>query len=63
MLAGLAAVVAAWLKVQERKQLADATVTDIEDQLDELDPMTRAAVVARLGKDAAQGVGVIRSAT
>ena len=48
----LAAAAAALL---EKKQLALATVDDIERQLAALDPVTRAAVLALLSKNAARG--------
>ena len=35
----------------ERHQQAEAVVQNIQDQLDALDPATRAAVVARLTSD------------
>jgi uncharacterized protein YpmB len=39
----------------EKKRKADEATDDIESQLSDLDPITRAAVVARLGADAARG--------
>lgn len=46
-----AAVTAAVLEARKRKLEADAVVEDIEAQLDELDPLTRAAVVGKVGAD------------
>jgi hypothetical protein len=42
---------AAAVQLREKRQLADHTVQNIHEQLDALDPVTRAAVVARLGSD------------
>lgn len=50
-----AAVTVAVLEARKRKLVADAAVADIEGQLDELDPVTRAAVVGKLGADIARG--------
>ena len=47
------AVIVGAVKLREKRQLADQTANEIEDELDELDPATRAAVVARLTSDAA----------
>jgi hypothetical protein len=54
------AVVAAVLVLKQRRDLALATVADIEAQLAALDPLTRADVVARLTKDAAARVHALR---
>jgi len=43
-------------QVREKRNLAIATVDDIEAQLAALDPATRAAVVSRLSVDAAKTV-------
>ncbi len=49
LLAAAAAVLAAAAyQLREKHQEADLTVQNIRDQLDALDPATRAAVVARL---------------
>ena len=40
-------------RVREQRIVAEATVEDIEAQLDALDPVTRAAVIARLSADKA----------
>ena len=56
LLAAAAALVGVALTVQDRRRLAISTVDDIEAQLAALDPATRAAVVARLGRDAVHTV-------
>ena len=54
LLTGVALALAAAVKIAlEKREVAIATVDDIEGQLDALDPVTRAAVVTRLSKDAA----------
>ena len=56
LLAATAAAVALALsELRERKRQADMAVHDIEAQLDALDPVTRAAVMARVGADTARG--------
>ncbi len=40
--------------VREKKALATETVGNIQSELDGLDPVTRAAVVAKLSSDAAK---------
>ena len=52
--AAAAAVTVVVLELRQKKRLADAAVHDIEAQLDALDPLTRAAVVARGGADTAR---------
>jgi len=37
--------------VQEKKALADETASHIRSELDDLDPATRAAVIAKLSSD------------
>jgi hypothetical protein len=59
VLALAAALAAAVKALLEKRELAISTVDDIESQLGALDPATRAAVVARLSKDA---VDQVRSA-
>ena len=49
--AAAAALAAAAFLLREKHQEAEATVQNIQDQLDALDPATRAAVVARLTSD------------
>ena len=46
-----AALVAAAFLLREKHQEAEAAVQNIQDQLDALDPATRAAVIARLTTD------------
>jgi len=48
--AAVALVAAAYL-LREKHQEAEAAVQTIQDQLDSLDPATRAAVIARLTSD------------
>jgi hypothetical protein len=47
--AALVAVAAAQLR--DKRQMAELTVENIQAQLDALDPVTRAAVIARLSSD------------
>jgi hypothetical protein len=42
---------AAAVQLRDKRQVAELTVQNIHDQLDALDPVTRAAVVARLSSD------------
>ena len=49
--AAAAALVAAAFLLREKHHEAEAAVQDIQDQLDALDPATRAAVIARLTSD------------
>jgi len=57
LLAGAAvALVLAATTLREKRHVAIATVDEIEAQLAALDPATRAAVLARLSKDAAHYV-------
>jgi len=63
--AGLLAAAAVTLAVaamqlREKKQDADLVVGEIEDRLAELDPVTRAAVVAELSTDATKHVRAMR---
>jgi hypothetical protein len=55
---GVAAIgIAAYYAVttfQEKKALADEAASNIQAELDNLDPVTRAAVVAKLSTDAAK---------
>ena len=53
--AGVALAFAAY-QLREKHLEADAAVQNIQDQLDALDPATRAAVVARLTADEVQRV-------
>ena len=54
--AAAVALAAAALELQEKRQVADQTANDIEDQIAALDPVTRAAVVSRLTADAVSEV-------
>jgi len=56
LIAAAVALVIAASQVSEKRNLAIATVDDIEAQLAALDPATRAAVVSRLSVDAAKTV-------
>ena len=56
LIAAAVALVIAASQVREKRNLAIATVDDIEAQLAALDPATRAAVVSRLSVDAAKTV-------
>ena len=38
-------------QLRDKREMAELTVDDIHEQLDALDPATRAAVVAKLGAD------------
>jgi hypothetical protein len=49
--AAAAALAFAAYQLREKHQVAEAVVQNIHDQLDALDPATRAAVVARLTSD------------
>ena len=51
LIAAAAALVAAALQLHEKRQLAELTVENFHDQLDALDPATRAAVIAKLSSD------------
>ena len=56
LIAAAVALAIAAAQVREKRNLAIATVDDIEAQLAALDPATRAAVVSRLSVDAAKRV-------
>jgi predicted ATPase len=61
LLAAAAAVLAAAAyQLREKHQEAELTVQNIHDQLDALDPATRAAVVARLTSDEVHKVRDLR---
>lgn len=51
-----AGAVAIAARLREKQQQADEVARDIERQLRELDPVTRAATVARLGASARSAV-------
>jgi predicted mannosyl-3-phosphoglycerate phosphatase (HAD superfamily) len=62
LLAGIAAGIAfAVVKLRHVQEAATQTVGDIEAQIDALDPVTRAAVVAKLTADAAKDVKAERA--
>lgn len=44
-------LVVAAAQLRDKRQTADETVENIQAQLDALDPVTRAAVIARLSSD------------
>ncbi len=54
LLAVAAAVTVLVVEARDRKRQADEAFDDIEAKLDELDPVTRAAVVARVGVNTAR---------
>jgi hypothetical protein len=49
--AAVAALAAAVALLRSKRHTADLTVENIHEQLDALDPVTRAAVIARLSSD------------
>ena len=51
LVAAAALLAAAAVQLRDKRQLAEQTVENIHDQLDALDPATRAAVIARLTSD------------
>jgi hypothetical protein len=54
LVAAVAGLIALAINLQKRRQAADVAVQDIEGRLGELDPVTRAAAVAKLTADAAE---------
>ena len=52
--AAAAAVALAVAELREKKRQADVAVHDIEASLNALDPVSRAAVMARVGADTAR---------
>jgi len=57
LLVAAAAVLAfAAVQLRDKRQTAELTVDNIHEQLDALDPVTRAAVIARLSSDEVQKV-------
>jgi len=54
--AAAAALVVAAAQLRDKRETAELTVDSIHDQLDALDPATRAAVVAKLTSDEVQKV-------
>jgi hypothetical protein len=51
LLAAAALVAVAAAQLRDKRQMAELTVDNIHAQLDALDPVTRAAVIARLSSD------------
>jgi hypothetical protein len=62
VLVAAASLIALGLDLRRKRQATDSAVQGIEDQLAELDPVTRAAVVAKLSADAAKHVQAARRA-
>ena len=56
LVAAAAAVAIAVVKAREIEEVSTQAADDIEAQLDALDPVTRAAVVAKLSSDAVKDV-------
>jgi len=51
LVAAAALLAAAAAQLREKREIAELTVENIQEQLDALDPATRAAVIARLTSD------------
>ncbi|HME02856.1 MAG TPA: hypothetical protein VKG38_07455 [Solirubrobacteraceae bacterium] len=51
LMAAAAILAAAAVQLRDKRQTAELTVENIQEQLDALDPVTRAAVIARLSSD------------
>ena len=51
LVAAAVALAAAAIQLRDKRQLAELTAENIHEQLDALDPVTRAAVIARLSSD------------
>ena len=51
LVAAAAILAAAAVQLRDKRQTAQLTVENIHEQLDALDPVTRAAVIARLSSD------------
>lgn len=56
LVAAAAALAAAAAQLRDKHRMAELTVEDIHEQLDALDPVTRAAVIARLSSAEAKKV-------
>ena len=56
LLAVVAGLIALAVNLQKKRQAADVAVKDIEGELAELDPATRAAAVAKLSADATEHI-------
>lgn len=51
LVAAAAVLAAAAIQLRDKRETAELTVENIHAQLDALDPVTRAAVIARLSSD------------
>jgi hypothetical protein len=51
LVAAAVALAVAAVQLREKRNVAELTVENIQDQLDALDPATRAAVITRLTSD------------
>ena len=51
LVAAAAALAVAAAQLRDKREMAELTVENIHAQLDALDPVTRAAVIARLSSD------------
>jgi hypothetical protein len=60
LLAVVAGLIALTVNLQKKRRAADVAVQDIEGELAELDPATRAAAVAKLSADAAEQIRATR---
>lgn len=56
LVAAAAILAAAAVQLRDKRQTAKLTVENIQEQLDALDPVTRAAVIARLSSAEVQKV-------
>jgi hypothetical protein len=56
LVTGVAIVAVVIAQLRAKREAVEVTAQRIHDQLDELDPVTRSAVIARLTKDAASDV-------
>lgn len=63
LIAAAVVLVIAAARAREKRQMAEETVEEIYAQLDALDPVTRAAVVARLSSDEVKKVRGRRRST
>ena len=61
LVAAAVVLAAAAIQLREKRNVAELTVENIQDQLDALDPATRAAVIARLTSDEVKKVRDQRS--
>ena len=61
LVAAAVALAVAAVQLREKRNVAELTVENIQDQLDALDPATRAAVIARLTSDEVKKVRDQRS--